>query len=327
MKIIHCANFSEQRNGSVYYAIDRKLSNGLIRNGHFVYDFSYRDLARCSTFFKSKKFGRKKVNQKLIESIDNILPDVVLLGHSELIEDETLAQIKSKYPQIKIAMWWVDPFDKIDHIHTRLSYLDAFFATTGTSKLQEIFPKFKSKLFFFPNPCDSSVEIHKSFENKEYSYDVLYVGRSDDRRKEFIDRLRGLSDIKVGIFGDKKDNLIFGHGYFDLIASSKVALNFSRYNDIDKYSSDRIVQLTASGVLTMSPRIPNYETLFSDDEIVYFDDFDDFEKKLRFYLQNDDKRREIAQSGYIKAHESFNSTKVSKYMLKSIFEPKEINDI
>ncbi|WP_024954289.1 hypothetical protein [Sulfurospirillum arcachonense] len=84
IKIVHCANFSESKNGSVYYSIDRKMSNGLIRNGHFVYDFSYREIAKNSTFCKNKKFGTKHVNSKLIETIKNIEPDLLLLGHSEL---------------------------------------------------------------------------------------------------------------------------------------------------------------------------------------------------------------------------------------------------
>ena len=55
LKIVHCANFSESKLGQVFYSIDRKITNGLIRNGHFVYDFSYREVAKNSTFLKRKK--------------------------------------------------------------------------------------------------------------------------------------------------------------------------------------------------------------------------------------------------------------------------------
>lgn len=318
-KIVHCANFSESKNGAVYYSVDRKLSNGFIRNGHFVYDFSYRENARCSNIFKSKKFGIKKTNKNLIKVIENIEPDLLLLGHSELIYIETLKKIKTILPKIKIAMWWVDPFDKVEHIYKRLDIIDNFFATTGISKVKEIFGNVKAKLLFFPNPCDESIENIKSYEKQKYLYDLVYIGRNDNKRRDFIDKLKYLKDIKVGIFGDNKKNLIYGTKYYDTISNSKVALNFSRYNDIELYSSDRIVQLSANGIFTMSPCIPNYELLFDKNEVIYFDDFDDFERKLRFYLQNDDKRREIAKNGYIKAHKSFNSTRVAKYMLESIF--------
>jgi len=59
LKIVHCANFSESKYGAVYYAIDRKISNGLIRNGHFVYDFSYRKSRKTPLSLKVKNLESK----------------------------------------------------------------------------------------------------------------------------------------------------------------------------------------------------------------------------------------------------------------------------
>jgi len=319
LKILHCANFSESKNAAVYYAIDRKLSNGFTRNNHFVYNFSYRDLARCSNIFNSKKFGIKKINQDLIKTVDNLQPDLLLLGHSELISEDSLKKIKEITPNIKIAMWWVDPFDKSSHIHKRMDYLDSFFATTGTSKLKELFGEL-DKLHFFPNVCDNSIENQKSFEKEDYSFDILYVGRSDDRRKDFIENLKKLKSVKVGIYGDNKENIVYGHKYYDLISSTKAGLNFSRYNDIELYSSDRIIQLTSNGIFTFTPRVPGFTKLFSENEVVYFDNFDDFKDKLYYYLKDDRARKKIAKNGYEKAHRSYNSTRIAKYMLETIYK-------
>ena len=319
LRIIHCANFSESKNGAVYYAIDRKLSNGLIRNGHFVYDFSYREIARCSNIFKSKKFGIKEVNKTLLETVKNIEPHLLLLGHSELITNDTLLQIKEKFPKIKIAMWWVDPFDKITHIKNRIDLLDTFFATTGSDYLKKIFPKTDTKLLFFPNICDNSIENIKSYEKKDFKYDLIYIGRQDSNRKDFIDKINSIKNIKVGIFGNNKTNLVFGKKYFDIITDSKIALNYSRYNDIEFYSSDRIVQLTANGIMTMSPKIPKYSKLFNENEVVYFEDFNDFQEKLEYYLKNQKERINIAKNGFLKAHNSFNNVKISQYFIEKIF--------
>ena len=67
MKIIHVANFHHNKLGTAYYYADRKISNGFIRSGHYVYDFSYRDEARNCSLLKRKKMGTKKMNQQLIE--------------------------------------------------------------------------------------------------------------------------------------------------------------------------------------------------------------------------------------------------------------------
>ena len=52
MRILHIANFSLFKNEAVFYSIDRKISIGLIRNGHFVADFSYRDLSKHNAFIQ-----------------------------------------------------------------------------------------------------------------------------------------------------------------------------------------------------------------------------------------------------------------------------------
>ncbi|MDD3324242.1 MAG: glycosyltransferase [Sulfurospirillaceae bacterium] len=325
LKIVHCANFSESKYGAVYYAIDRKLSNGLIRNGHFVYDFSYREVAKNSTFFKSKKFGIKNTNNALLETIKNIEPDLLLLGHSELITKEILIKAKEMFPQMKIAMWWVDPFEKIAHIPERLKIIDAFFATTGTSKLNALFGKTHAKLSFFPNVCDNSIEKQNLDLKNEFDYDVIYVGRTDENRKSFISFLQSLNNVKLGIFGNTKDNLLLGADYYKTIKKAKIGLNYSRFNDIDMYSSDRIIQLTASGIMVMSPMIPNFKRLFDENEIIYFSDNQDFKEKLDFYLAHDDERIKIAKKGWLKAHECFNEKIIAKNIINIIYLTKNGN--
>ena len=184
LKIVHCANFSESKYGSVFYSIDRKMSNGLIRNGHFVHDFSYREVAKNSTIFKSKKFGVKHVNNALIKTVKNINPDLLLLGHSELIEDATLLTIKQLFPKIKIAMWWVDLIFNLKNITSRLKLIDNFFITTDPYELKRINidESIINKCSYMPNFCDESIDTYKSYEQKNYKHDLLFIGRYDKTR-------------------------------------------------------------------------------------------------------------------------------------------------
>lgn len=321
LKIVHCANFSESKYANTYYSIDRKLSNGLVRNGHFVYDFSYREIAKNATFFRSKKLGTKKANLALLETLKNIEPDLLMLGHSELITLETLKQAKKLYPKMKIGMWWVDPFENITHIPERLSIIDIFFSTTGNSYVRQLFGKdTHAKLFFFPNTCDVSIEHAMYYKEKSYDYDLIYVGREDDRRKKIIHYIKSLKDISLGIFGNNRENLLFGHLYYKTLKASKIALNYSRFNDIELYSSDRIIQLAASGIMVLSPKIPHFTTLFNENEVVYFHNQEDFKEKLEYYLSHDDERQTIATNGYLKALKSFNSTRVTKFMIEALYD-------
>jgi glutaredoxin-related protein len=324
LRVIHCANFSESKFGQVFYSIDRKITNGLIRNGHFVYDFSYREIARNSTFLKRKKIGAKKMNEKLIDTINNIKPDLLLLGHSELVYTSTLKKVKESFPHIKIAMWWVDPFDRISHINDRLPYLDAFFATTSPEYYKQFFTN-KTNFLYMPNMCDDSIETLKAFENKKYEYDLIFIGRNDDNRKDFLNSLFDMREINFKIFGNHKNSLIFGQKFLNTISKSKMAVNYSRYNDIPLYSSDRVIQLLAQGSLVFSPKIPEFDTLFLEDEVIYFDDFDDLKEKLLFYKNNDEKRVEVSKKGWKKAHTFFNSTIITKKMIENIFKEVKLN--
>ena len=322
LKIVHCANFSESKYGAVYYAIDRKISNGLIRNGHFVYDFSYREIAKNSTFFKSKKFGIKNTNNALLETLKNIEPDLLLLGHSELITIETLRKAKELYPQMKIAMWWVDWIYNLNNIQDRLDIIDHFFITTDPQELKQtnISEKLYEKCSYLPNICDSSIDTYKAFENKHYDFDALFIGRYDKERTLFINFLRSsFSHLKLGFFGLTKETILTGEHYLKTISSSKIGINYSRRNDISMYSSDRIIHLLANGTLVFSPRVPHLEKIIAEDEIIYFDNHEDFAYKLNYYLVHDEERIKISRKGWQKAHEFFNEKAISQIILNYVF--------
>lgn len=322
LKIVHCANFSESKNGSVYYSIDRKMSNGLIRNGHFVYDFSYREIAKSATILKSKKFGITPLNKALIKTIINIKPDLLLLGHSELIEDETLLKIKELQPNIKIAMWWVDWVFNLKNISSRLKIIDNFFITSDPNELKRmnVEKEIIKKCEYMPNFCDSSIDTFKAYEQENHAYDLLFIGRYDKEREGFINFIKKtFSDLNLGLFGLDKTSIISGNDYFEAISSAKIGINYSRNNDISMYSSDRIIHLMANGVLVFSPKIPNFDKIFTDNEIVYFENTKDFEKKVRYYLDNPEQRKTIAKNGWEKAHSYFNEKIITKNILCKTF--------
>jgi len=321
LKIVHCANFSNEKNGATFYATDRKITNGLIRNGHFVYDFSYRDIAKNSTIFKTKKLGRKKLNDSLLETVRQIVPNVLLLGKSELIDAKTLEIIRKEYPNIKIAMWWVDWLKDKLAIIEKSNYIDAFFSTTGVNEVKyELNDKSFNNIYFIPNICDKSIDKYSAFRKKNPTYDILFIGRSDETRKKLINfLLNEFKDFKVGIFGDNKKNLLHGQKYLNTLIDTKLAINYSRRNDIELYSSDRIVHLTANGVCTLSPQIPKFNKLFSENELVYFKNFKELKEKILFYLRNSSERNNIASNGQKKAQTYFNETAVTSYMIETLF--------
>lgn len=325
MRILHVANFNTSRYGTDLYATDRKISAGLIENGHFVYNFSYRDVCRNQSLFKTTKLGRSKLQKKLITACENIHPHLLLLGHTELIQPETLKKIRQKFPGQKTALWYVDALfhtSKMVHIKNRLDSLDVFFATTGGELLKEYADQNRVAAFI-PNMVHPAVECMSAFQHTAHDYDFIFCGRdsADVQRQRFMEELnrRAGTFLRCAFKGCLGNRAVTGYDYLHLLQRSRMALNTSRRNDVKLYSSDRIAQLLGNGLLTFSPRVPGQERLFSEKELVYFDNMEELIDKLRFFHNNDRELRSIAARGRQVIHQLCNARRVTAYMLEVIF--------
>jgi len=55
--------------------------------------------------------GAKYLNNKLLSIISNYVPNIIILGHADLVDIKTLKIIKNYYPEIKISQWFLDRMD------------------------------------------------------------------------------------------------------------------------------------------------------------------------------------------------------------------------
>ncbi|MDD3597225.1 glycosyltransferase, partial [Sulfuricurvum sp.] len=227
-------------------------------------------------------------------------------------------------PSIKIAMWFVDPLwlnHHITNINSKLPALDLFFATTGGELLRQ-FKLPDNRVAYIPNIVDASIESHKNYEREDLPIDFLFCGRDHKEpiRQAFLstlsEQLSGLNTRFAGCLGNP---LIFGHNYTDTLGKAKTGLSYNRRNDVSLYMSDRIAQLTGNGILTFTPRIPSMEILYTEDEVVYFDNIKDLITKATHFISADDEGREIAYRGWKKTHNSFNNIRVTRFIVETIF--------
>lgn len=324
MKIVHAASYNYLKDGQSFYAPDYKFHNGFCRNNHFVYPFSTRDIARTSNIFGSKKFGINKTRERLVETCKNIMPELLILGTAEIIDGQTLEQIKKIVPNIKIAQWFVDPLwleQHIQNINDKLPFLDTLFATTSGELLKQ-FKTNSNIVSYIPNICDSSVDTHRNFEKDNTELDFLFCGRDykePERQSFLIELSKSVSSVKNSFFGCLGNPPAFGNNYINLLGSTKMSISYNRRNDVELYMSDRITHLTGNGILTFSPKVPKMELLYSEDEVVYFDGIHDLTEKISELNSNSEKRKTIAKNGWYKTHESYNSTRVAKFMIEIIF--------
>lgn len=300
MKILHIANFGFNKQGAHFYCTDRKVSAGLTQNGHFVYDFSFRDMARMGTIFKTKKLGANWANKEVLAIVKNLNPDLILVGHSDLLHVETLKKIRETYPHIKMAFWFVDwlcEAHKINFVKNMASVVDVVFCTTGS-------------------------ELLKQFQQSTYQHQLVFCGTvyKDPSRDELLNILKEKLGDQLSCFGAFNQPTVYGQDYLDLLANSQCGLNLSRTNDIILYSSDRIAQLTGNGLLTFSAEIPDFRHLYKDDEIIYFKDVYDLAEKYDYFIHHPHEAKQVAMKGHQKSHTSFNNARITKFMIEVIFD-------
>ena len=336
LRILHITNFNERHNGRLYFNTGRRINNGFIRLGHSVLEFSDRDIVSRGKSIKDF-YGSETLNDKLIKTCYHFKPDLIVLGHADMISKDVLSNLKKDYSNLKIAQWFLDPLNKNgpDYLKNKKRILDksdvidANFLTTSPDVINFL-PK-KIDNFFIPNPCDHSMETLNNFEN-DCSNDVFFalshgvhrgqLKRStvDDREKFIKNLTNKCKNTRFDIFGMNNIQPIWADQYFKNISNSKMGLNLSRGTPIKYYSSDRITQIIGNGLVTLIDEKTCYNDFFDDNEMVFYKNVSDLAEKIEKISDDEKLRRLIGQRGKMKYMKYFNSTLVADYIINKTFD-------
>jgi glycosyltransferase involved in cell wall biosynthesis len=92
------------------------------------------------------------------------------------------------------------------------------------------------------------------------------------------------------------------------------------------YSSNRMSLLVGNGLLTFIDRHTGFDTIFADDELPFYNDEDELVEKIRFYKNNDAERRKLAERGWRRIHQAFDTELVGQYIVDLSFGDKPSRD-
>jgi glycosyltransferase involved in cell wall biosynthesis len=328
LKILHITNFNERHDGRLFFNTGRRINNGFVRLNHSVLTISDRDIISYHRSLRDLD-GSKKLNNKLISTISNYVPNLIVLGHADMINKETLKFIKTNYPEIKIAQWFLDKMDSSwvknkKRFMDKIDYVDSSFCTTSPSALR--IPK-KHKVYFIPNPADKSFETLKCYQNKNPINDLFFAmshgvhrgilkkGKFDKRTTFIKSLIEKKPNIKFDIHGMGEKQPLWSDDYKNSLYKSKMALNLSQGISAKFYSSDRIAQLIGNGILTFVDKRTRLNRLFNDKEVVFYSSINELSKKIDIFTINHTLRKKIAMNGKKKYLQHFNSTKVAKFIV------------
>ena len=156
LKILHVSTFDEKNDHRLFnISIANKISKGLIRNNHDVINFNYR------AYIKKNLISGKNslINNKIINICNNYRPDLIILGHNNVLDTNSIESIKTKY-KCKIILWYEDALghrgkgpnwrENLSLIEKNNLLIDNYFLTTHPS---EISTSINKKNVFFAYSC------------------------------------------------------------------------------------------------------------------------------------------------------------------------------
>ena len=326
MKILHVHNMMIRNKGIMKFYSGRKFSNGIIRNNHTLLEFSDRDLNRYLSPVGLRSVGRKKLQRQLIDTCINFQPDLILLGHCELIENGTLNEIRVLLPKVKIAHWFLDALwiqHNVERLQARIPAVDAIFLTTDQAA-EHLEDTAHTLIKYIPNPTDPSEDGLNNSRLDEFDNDLLFcgVGRRSDYRFDFV---KGLDNLlpnnirfkKIGIYGEPP---AWGESYKEILSKSKMALNLNGKEGWPLYSSDRIAQLMGNGILTFLWNKGEMKKVIPDNHALYFDTQEELCEKIIYFHTHDEERKKIAASGYHHYHTHFSAERIIRYIIETTFQ-------
>jgi glycosyltransferase involved in cell wall biosynthesis len=336
-KILHIANFDEKNDYRLSNInLATKISNGFIKDKFQTINFSDRFFLQQNTF--------SSIDDRIVNIVNNLKPNLLLLGHTNSLKTETLKNIRDKFTDIKIAFWYEDSINRSgpdfnknkQFIEKYKNYVDQFFVTTDKNNIHASIPK--NKLNFIPVPCSNLSENLNLYKTRNHEFDLFYavshgVNRGvlkknkTDERYNFLKLLMSKSeDLTYNIFGFNNIQPVWGHQFIKEISKCKFALNLSRGQPIKYYSSNRIASLVANGIPTLIDKKVKYNDFFSNKEMIFYEDIYDLIGKINFYKKNERKRIQIGINGKNRYFKIFNNRIVADYISSKTLGKKPLYD-
>jgi hypothetical protein len=325
-KVLMVGNLFGRELGNEFYMVLPKLLHGFIRLGCNVHVFNDREVARGSTPLLRSAPGRRAANRKLLKTCDNFKPDLVLLGHCEVIGNETFQAIRAAHPQARFALRNIDAITDEKNrarVRHRAEVVDAIFLTVA-APLHGVPPESRARVYFMPNPVDPAIDAGRGFARSDQDHDLFFAagGRGGDERLALVEAaLARLPELRADIRGgDNHPPPMRGADYLAAMAEARMGLSISRPDNLYLYASDRMSQLLGNGLLTFLTRASGFQDVFAETQVAFYEGLEELVEKLGYFARDDAARRRIAEAGWRAAHSMFASHRVAKYILERSFD-------
>jgi len=270
------------------------------------------------------EIGIMAVNQEVIELVRKERPRYVLwVSWRHDILPETLDAMR-KEGSIVIGWFFDDEWRFNEYSRWWIPHLD--YCVTNAA---EAVPKYRALgarvIHTIPN---TGVAVDCDWSKVEAKYDVSFVGsRFYADREQWINELNKRK-IPVHFFGEDWGGYVSFKEMIKIFQYSRINLNFSK--DLRYFRPQikgRIFQVCLAGGFLLTEYVPGIEEYFEvDKEIVCFRDADEMAEKIDYYIQHDEERQAIAQSGWKRAISEYTSFHMVSKVFNQIEEDSRLSN-
>lgn len=326
-RILIIADFKDESERSIRLQ-SRMWIKGLLRAGHDVQRFSYRNVLTQFNPFSGKyfrrfmpKFVKRRTDELLVCQIKTYYPDIVYIFGMKYLEPETIRVIRQAAPGVIVVGRDEDPFpDKNRERLAIAAKCDMVVNTSGGAFLETYKKAGVPRCAFLPNVCDPDIQYRYAPDPK-WQADIIFTGKPIHQRLGQVgDRYHLIETIAqrpgcrvYGAFGVPR---VEGLDYFRALSNARVALSINITNDIPLYHSDRLINSLSCGPLVLARRVPETELLYQDKKhLCYFDTYEEFIELADWYVQHESERQKIADAGMEQAHREYNCVVMARHFI------------
>lgn len=319
-------------------SLEYHLQDSLQFLGHTVFHIDIKDVVNIPYRFNywGQKFFPKYDLSIFLRIADKIIeqkPDMVL-GTYRFIHPECIKKIKKNLPNVPIIHVNPDAITTFEHQQIFASPYDAYF-TKDPFMVDFMKAKMKLNTFYLPEALNARLHIppsdidRKLLENK-IDIDVVAFGTMYPYRAKMISELIK-NDINISLFGvpDKRfprkeieanftNEFITGKRKAEVLFGSKIVFNNFHYAEIMS-ANVKFFEIYGIGgfqICDFKPTLKEYSRVDVDE--FTFKDIGSAVEKIKFFLDNSEKRYEIAELQQKHFHENHTYEHRIKQILKSL---------
>ena len=210
----------------------------------------------------------------------------------------------SNSKKLKI-FWSIDSHCVLEQHKQLCRLLNIDILLNSTESYLPNFDGLVKKSYWFPNSYPDELMLSKDIEK---TIDVGFCGNVLNR---------GHVINSLDKYSIKKDLFVIGDDMVNAINSYKIHFNKNISDDINY----RTFETTGCGTFLLTNYTPGLEKLFDiGKEIVVYNDLNDLDNKVKYYLENEEERKKIAKAGYERSKKDHTYFERSKKLIQIINE-------